>query len=172
MFLCSEISWFVDETVCDDLQTLVTRIDSVVFDLHAELPGLTSSNASIVRDRCMMAEFPGGGSVFTRHRDNPKGVKNGRMITAIYYLNVDWQPEHGGCLRVNVPQIDESSANRRCRTVPRDVEPVADRLVLLDARRLPHEVLPCHQKRRAVVVWYSDEQEMLQYAAAHNLSNE
>lgn len=39
----------------------------------------------------MIACYPAGGSHYVRHVDNPEA--DGRLITAIYYLNSDWKPE-------------------------------------------------------------------------------
>ena len=37
---------------------------------------------------------------FTRHVDNPPEAADLRVVTAILYLNGDWQPAHGGALRM------------------------------------------------------------------------
>ena len=46
------------------------------------------------RSRPMLACYPGAGARYVKHVDNPDG--NGRLLTCIYYINAEWQPQHGG----------------------------------------------------------------------------
>lgn len=39
----------------------------------------------------MIAVFPGGGTHYVKHVDNP--AKDGRCITSIYYCNENWDVE-------------------------------------------------------------------------------
>ena len=75
-----------------------------------------------------------------RHRDAFPGGDN-RRVTAILYLNPDWQPEHGGQLRLHLDP-------------PRDVEPFSERLVVFLSDRVEHEVLPAFADRWAITAWY------------------
>jgi hypothetical protein len=48
------------------------------------------------------------GAHYIRHCDNPN--INGRVLTAIYYMNTEWQPEDGGQLRIYSCLKDAKSA--------------------------------------------------------------
>lgn len=88
-----------------------------------------------------LARYEGDGARYVQHLDALAGDRR-RRATAIVYLNPNWVPESGGCLRIHPP------SGRR------DVEPLAGRLVIFLSDRLQHEVLPCHAVRRAATAWY------------------
>ena len=96
------------------------------------------------RIEVQIARYPGGGSHYDRHQDalptRPGGPPN-RRVTAIYYANPGWRPEHGGLLRLHVASD------------PHDVAPVLDRLLVFLSERVEHEVLPAEAPRRAVTAW-------------------
>uniref|UniRef100_A0A8C4VS51 hypoxia-inducible factor-proline dioxygenase n=1 Tax=Gopherus evgoodei TaxID=1825980 RepID=A0A8C4VS51_9SAUR len=96
-----------------------------------------------------IACYPGNGTGYVRHVDNPNG--DGRCITCIYYLNKDWDSKlHGGILRI-FPEGKSYVA---------DVEPIFDRLLFFwSDRRNPHEVQPSYATRYAMTVWYFDAEE-------------
>uniref|UniRef100_A0A8D0FRS2 hypoxia-inducible factor-proline dioxygenase n=1 Tax=Strix occidentalis caurina TaxID=311401 RepID=A0A8D0FRS2_STROC len=97
----------------------------------------------------MVACYPGNGTGYVRHVDNPNG--DGRCITCIYYLNKNWDSKlHGGILRI-FPEGKSYVA---------DVEPIFDRLLFFwSDRRNPHEVQPSYATRYAMTVWYFDAEE-------------
>ena len=76
----------------------------------------------------------GRGSYYKRHSDAQNASR--RVLTAIYYLNTRWQPEHGGRLRLFGRAGAESTAAR-----PVDIDPLADRLLIFDSK-IEHEVMP------------------------------
>ncbi len=88
-----------------------------------------------------LACYPGGATRYVRHRD-AFADDPARRLTAILYLNPDWEPDHGGRLRVFTPEG------------PRDVAPRLGRLVLFLSDRLEHEVLPVHAPRFAATAWF------------------
>ncbi|EPX61034.1 oxidoreductase, 2OG-Fe(II) oxygenase family [Cystobacter fuscus DSM 2262] len=88
-----------------------------------------------------LAWYPGGGERYARHADAFPGQSN-RRVTAIYYLNPEWTPEHGGLLRL----YPEGG--------PVDVEPRLDRLVVFLSERIEHEVLPARAPRLALTAWF------------------
>jgi SM-20-related protein len=80
------------------------------------------------------------GARYQRHQDAFAGPAS-RRVTAIYYLNPDWIPAHGGELRLYV-------------SPPVELAPVADRLVVFLSDRVEHEVLPTRATRFAATAWY------------------
>jgi SM-20-related protein len=88
-----------------------------------------------------LACYPGGGERYARHADAFPGQAN-RRVTAIYYLNPDWAPDHGGLLRL-YPEGE-----------PVDVEPRLDRLVVFLSERIEHEVLAARAPRLALTAWF------------------
>ena len=90
-----------------------------------------------------LACYPGGGARYARHRDAFPGKSN-RRLTAIWYANADWKPEHGGVLRL----FPEDTG------APVEVAPVLDRLVVFLSERLEHEVMPAHASRLALTAWF------------------
>lgn len=97
----------------------------------------------------MVACYPGNGTKYVRHVDNPNG--DGRCITCIYYLNKNWDVKvHGGLLQI-YPEG---------RNVVANIEPFFDRLLVFwSDRRNPHEVKPAFSTRYAITVWYFDAKE-------------
>ncbi|KAJ7373155.1 Egl nine 1 [Desmophyllum pertusum] len=98
------------------------------------------------RSKAMVACYPGNGTGYTRHVDNPDG--DGRCLTVIYYLNQGWGEDNGGKLRI-YRENDHV-----------DVEPILNRLLMFwsDGRN-PHEVLPAYCTRYAITIWYFDAEE-------------
>ena len=110
-------------------------------------------------DKLMLANYPGDGARYVAHLDNDPGDPrhsegepglraSDRAVTAILYLNPDWEESHGGCLRVHLEGTGAKT------TV--DVAPSAGRMVLFDCRRIVHEVLPSHSSRWAMTAWIND----------------
>ena len=83
------------------------------------------------------------GSFYTRHRDQFRG-NNQRTVTAILYLNDDWQAPHGGQLRI---ELDE-----RGNTI--EVLPELGTLVTFISERYWHEVLPATRERLSLTGWF------------------
>ncbi|TMW63718.1 hypothetical protein Poli38472_002659 [Pythium oligandrum] len=103
--------------------------------------------SALLRKKAMVTCYPGENQArYTRHCDNPNS--NGRKLTAILYLNPDYESSQGGQLRLEL--------NGDNGVV--DIEPRMDRLVLFYSdRRVPHQVLPCHSRDRfALTLWYLD----------------
>lgn len=99
------------------------KIDTLVAQLAehvSELSGIST------RSKAMVTCYPGNGSRYVRHCDNScdtgRGERcNGRRITAIIYLNPDWQHADGGELRLYEPYAPKG------RPPLADVQPIMDR---------------------------------------------
>uniref|UniRef100_A0A915PQ47 hypoxia-inducible factor-proline dioxygenase n=1 Tax=Setaria digitata TaxID=48799 RepID=A0A915PQ47_9BILA len=145
-----EVYWFDsnDErvNVAVTIRLLVSMIDSIIVHFNGRVPYEING-----RSRAMLAIYPSNGTHYVKHIDNP--MKDGRCITAIYYCNQNWNArKDGGCFRL-FPETSD---------VPLDIEPQADRLLLLwSDRRNPHEVRPVYRDRYAVTIWYFDTNEKL-----------
>eukprot|EP00877_Chromochloris_zofingiensis_P012138 jgi/Chrzof1/7178/Cz02g13280.t1 len=85
----------------------------------------------------------GTGGCFPMHFDSDEQL-DGRCVTAISYLNEDWQPGFGGQLRLYPFPFK-----------PIDISPIADRLVLFSSTRMLHRVLPCDHPRSCFTIWLS-----------------
>ncbi|KAM7364226.1 HIF prolyl hydroxylase [Cochliomyia hominivorax] len=146
-----KITWVKGvEPGCSNVGYLINQIDAVICRANSMLNNGKLGNYVIKeRTKAMVACYPGSGSHYVMHVDNPN--KDGRVITAIYYLNLDWDSRNsGGVLRI-FPEQTKSVA---------DIEPKFDRLIFFwSDKRNPHEVQPAHRTRYAITVWYFDANE-------------
>ncbi|XP_044747045.1 egl nine homolog 1 isoform X2 [Coccinella septempunctata] len=99
------------------------------------------------RTKAMCAVYPGSGTHYVKHVDNPN--HDGRCVTAIYYLNLNWDvKKDGGVLRIYPESEKEKMA---------EVAPLFDRLIFFwSDRQNPHEVQPAYSTRYAITLWYYD----------------
>ncbi|XP_051503921.1 egl nine homolog 1-like isoform X2 [Myxocyprinus asiaticus] len=141
-----QITWIEGkEPGCEKIRFLMSRMDDLVRHCNGKLGNYTING----RTKAMVACYPGKGTGYVRHVDNPNG--DGRCVTCIYYLNKNWDAkEHGGILRI----FPEGKAQFA------DIEPKFDRLLLFwSDRQNPHEVQPAYATRYAITVWYFDADE-------------
>ncbi|MDN5619368.1 MAG: 2OG-Fe(II) oxygenase [Psychrobacter sp.] len=74
------------------------------------------------------------------HSDNPAG-RDERVISAVFYLNDDWEATDGGALEV----VDKHGTHH-------EVMPVANRLIIFDSD-LQHQVQIAHRQRYSIATW-------------------
>ncbi|XP_078263283.1 prolyl hydroxylase EGLN3 isoform X2 [Rhinoraja longicauda] len=80
-----KITWVQGtETGCASIGQLLQRMDKLI--LHAD--GKLGHYKIRGRHKAMVACYPGNGTGYVRHVDNPTG--DGRCVTCIYYLNKNW----------------------------------------------------------------------------------
>jgi len=153
-----------EPTTEDALGLFAHRLDVAMAGLCSDMPSL--QGVELLRDRAMVACYPGGGTGYARHIDGMKGGQNGsRVLTAILYLNPEWAPGHGGELLLHIGDgsgvggsvAAGSGVAQRENTGPIEVAPLHNRLLIFysDAR-CPHEVLPATLDRYAISFWYHD----------------
>jgi hypothetical protein len=115
----------------------------------------------IVPQTCQLAHYPGNGTAgYRRHLDRCTATLaelglleywrlsdfRGRVVTAILYLNdADRSPQDGGALRCWTGDNDDDDYV--------DVQPVGGTLIVFDANRVHHKVLPSHADRLAITCW-------------------
>nr|XP_023689347.1 egl nine homolog 3 isoform X1 [Paramormyrops kingsleyae] len=141
-----KIAWVEgNERGCENIGFLLTKMDKLITYADGKLGKYKIRG----RHKAMVACYPGNGTGYIKHVDNPNG--DGRCVTCIYYLNKNWDAkENGGVLRI-FPEGKSYVA---------DIEPLFDRLLFFwSDRRNPHEVQPSYTKRYAITVWYFDSEE-------------
>lgn len=74
------------------------------------------------------------------HSDNPAG-RDERVISAVFYLNNNWEAADGGALEV----VDKHGTHH-------EVIPVANRLIIFDSD-LRHQVQIAHRQRYSIATW-------------------
>lgn len=84
------------------------------------------------------------GKFYRRHRDTFQAQK-GRILSVIYYLNLNWIPENGGNL------IIYTSENGIEKGIV--IEPLAGRLVCFESEKLEHEVSETFAERFSITGW-------------------
>ncbi|KAF2881620.1 hypothetical protein ILUMI_24563 [Ignelater luminosus] len=148
-----QIAWIDGrEKTCKNIGLLISQVDAVLMRAN-KMPnnGKLGQYTIDGRTKAMVACYPGSGSHYVKHVDNPN--RDGRCITAIYYLNVHWDVKlSGGLLRI----FPEGWRGDKVA----DIEPHFDRLLFFwSDRRNPHEVQPAYQTRYAITLWYFDAHE-------------
>ncbi|XP_070986974.1 uncharacterized protein [Oncorhynchus clarkii lewisi] len=154
-----QIAWVEGhEPGCEGIATLMAHIDEAV--MHSAANGQLGDCVINGRTKAMVACYPGNGTGYIRHVDNPNG--DGRCITCIYYLNKNWDVKvQGGLLQI-YPEGKSVVAN---------IEPLFDRLLIFwSDRRNPHEVKPAYATRYAITVWYFDAKERAEAKEKYRLA--
>jgi SM-20-related protein len=84
------------------------------------------------------------GAFYRRHLDNFRGT-SARIVTAVLYLNEDWQESDCGQLRF---YTDGSDGGEYV-----DIYPHAGQLVLFRSAKFWHEVMPARRERFSLTGW-------------------
>jgi len=98
---------------------------------------------ALVEFECFCAIYPPG-SFYQRHLDQFRGVQQ-RTVTAILYLNENWQQSDGGQLRIF---LNEQTGETL------EVLPEAGTFVTFLSADYWHEVLPAERDRLSITGWF------------------
>lgn len=82
------------------------------------------------------------GAFYQKHVDRFRDDDR-RAVSVVFYLNDEWQAEHGGALRLYLPNGET-----------RDVLPQAGSLLVFLSADMPHEVLPASRDRLSLTGWF------------------
>jgi len=126
------------------LHDLLARMELLKDELNQ------ACNFDCNKTQIQLACYPGGGARYVRHLDSFVGGTN-RRLTALYYLNTEWKKEDGGCLRL---YFNHMNLPNKTSELMRDIEPISDRLLIFQSRRIEHEVLPTNKERFSLTSWF------------------
>lgn len=126
------------------LGSFLVKLGTLVSELTPLVPELSRIDS---RSKAMVACYPGSGARYVKHVDNDgkHPLCSRRVLTALVYLNPDWQDGDGGELAIY--EIDGQVEKKV-------VQPKGNRVLLFwsDART-PHEVRPSLKMRYSTTVW-------------------
>lgn len=131
------IKWIDKEASPEALKVYLRRLENLVQFLNQAL------FLSLKDFEVHMTVYPVG-TFYKRHLDQFKKDDH-RKLSVICYLNENWKAEHGGQLRMYLPD-----------TVS-DILPVGGRLVCFRSDQIEHEVLPATRERYSITGWILDQ---------------
>lgn len=130
-----KIAW-VDPTACTPaLWLMVERLEHMRRELNQR------AYLGLRHFQMQCSHHQAGSAGFKRHSDAFRDNGALRRLTVLYYLNPGWRQEHGGVLKVYLPQ----------GTV--EVEPLHNRLVVF-LSEIEHEVTPVEASRMALTAFF------------------
>lgn len=125
-------------------------IQDFVLQLNDLLNYLNHRCYAGVRDFEMHFAIYPVGTHYQKHIDQLQ-INGQRMFSVICYLNEDWVPTDGGCLRL---YLENESLT---------IEPVGGRLVIFKSDQIPHEVLTTNSERVALTGWLLNQPKTLTF---------
>lgn len=131
------IKWIENDNANSPTQVFLNRIDAVKDYLNR------TCFLGIKEYETHFTIYPPG-AYYKKHLDQFNSIGH-RKISFICYLNVNWQPEDGGELRMFLPDG------------VLDIAPTAGKLVCFRSDVVEHEVLVCHANRYSLTGWMLDQ---------------
>ena len=132
-----EILWLESDSVDSSERVLLDKNQEFVNYLNQ------TCYLGIVDTEIHFAKY-GIGKFYRRHRDSFQN-KKGRVLSVIYYLNIDWIPAHGGNLIIYT--------NKKNPEVAVKIAPLAGRMVCFESEKLDHEVTEAFSERFSITGW-------------------
>ncbi len=126
--------WFDPAAPSPPQPAFVARLDALRAALNRELM------LGLVECESHYAVYPPGAR-YARHLDRLRD-SDARVLSAVFYLNQDWQETDGGALRL---YLEDGGY--------RDILPHAGTLALFLSARFEHEVLPATRERLSIACW-------------------
>jgi SM-20-related protein len=131
------IQWLDKNTAAPSVKVYLDRLNDLTSFLNQSL------YLSLKDYEVHMTIYPSG-SFYKRHLDQFKKDDH-RKLSVICYLNYDWKEEHGGQLRIYLPDGSK------------DFLPIAGRLICFRSDQLEHEVLLANRERLSLTGWMLDQ---------------
>ncbi len=131
------IQWLDKNTAPPSVKVYLDRLNDLTLFLNQSL------YLSLKDCEVHMTVYPAG-SFYRRHLDQFKKDDH-RKLSIICYLNHNWKEEHGGQLRIYLPDGTK------------DFLPVAGRLICFRSDQLEHEVLLANRERLSLTGWLLDQ---------------
>jgi len=130
------IHWLDPQTASAPVKVYLDRLDELVRFLNRAL------FLSLKQAEVHLTTYPAG-TYYKRHLDQFKKDDH-RKLSVICYLNEAWLPEHGGQLRMYLPEGEK------------DLLPLAGRLVCFRSDQIEHEVIAATRERLSITGWILD----------------
>lgn len=139
------IAWLEEQDTTPAVQAYFRQMEMLRLMLNTQL------FMNVQELETHVALYPVGGR-YQKHLDQfSHGASHGsaldkiqhRQLSAVLYLNQNWQDHHGGALKLH---LDEDNAI--------DILPNAGRIVLFLSAKFWHEVLPANRERISLTGWF------------------
>jgi SM-20-related protein len=130
------IHWLDPQTASMPVRIYLDRLQELIQFLNRAL------FLSLKEAEAHLTTYPAG-TYYKRHLDQFKKDDH-RKLSVICYLNENWQPEHGGQLRMYLPEGEK------------DYLPLAGRLVCFRSDQIEHEVIAATRERLSITGWILD----------------
>lgn len=133
-----QVLWLEPDDCSASLASYFTALETLRLNINRQLYlGLFDFEAHL-------AVYPQG-SFYKKHLDQFRGIGL-RTVTATFYLNDNWMPQHGGQLRLYTHADDPAEFV--------DILPEAGTLVTFLSADYLHEVLPAKRERMSITGWF------------------